>query len=132
MGLFCPIISASLRVSDCGILRCSYRSEDGKCIENSLRGIPGVGEPGRAEAISRIFCISRADLQEDVENIQRVEILRQYIMYILDKDIVDINSADVERIKESKSSYEAWSGCRTTKPKFSAIIYTLELILPRL
>lgn len=132
MGLFCPIISANLRVEDCGITRCSYRSEAGGCIEASLRSIPPVGEPGRAEAISRIFCISRSDLQQDVENIQSVEVLRQYIQYLLEKDLTEINLNDVEKIKNSKSSYEAWSGCRGKKPRFSAVTYTLELILPRL
>lgn len=132
MSLFCPIINETLSVNDCGVSRCSYY-RDGTCIENKVKALPPAGSPQRMIEVVKLFDVSRADVEDSVADIELGEGLRQFCVYLISKELIDVKEKDVEYIKSAKARYEAWTGCRGSKPKFSDLLYLLETsILPRL
>lgn len=125
MGVNCAIIGTRLKVDDCGRKTCMYYQE-GSCIESQLRGLPPVDSKARAAEVIRIFSISRTDLEESVREVKDAQILRQFCLYLLGKDLQELTPNDVDKIKKAKVSYSGWTGCRTQKPKFESLVYLLE------
>ena len=132
MNLFCVNIGARLTVSDCGRTRCMYYQE-GTCIEPQLRALLPSGSPARLSEVARIFTISKAEIEETVHAIKEAQVLRQFCLYAVGKDIHEVTLDDVTKLKRAKASYLEWTGCRTQKPSFESLVYLLEeSILPNL